>query len=143
MWCRANVAAGTWDQHGHSEGPKKALVMPAVSARFYFANATDAEAFRNLWGAEATLMAPSSTCNTRPGMSDNAREKLAACLNYSATPSGAGKHPYFDACAQWFNNLSPDDKETVLDVIDCVASSHSDIAESIAATLPPAPRCRL
>jgi len=88
-------------------------------------------------------MARSSARNVRPSLSDDPRDKLAACLNYSATPSGAGKHPYFDACAQWFKNLSSDDKKTVLDVIDCVASSHSDIAESIAATLPPAPRCPL
>jgi hypothetical protein len=48
MWCRVNVAAGTWAQHGHSERPK-ARAMPAVSARFYFANETDAEAFRRRW----------------------------------------------------------------------------------------------
>ena len=52
MWCRANVPAGTWDQHGHSERPKKARVMPAVSARFYFASEGDAEAFRKLWAAD-------------------------------------------------------------------------------------------
>jgi hypothetical protein len=44
IWCRANVGAGTWAQHGHSERPK-VRAMPAVSARFYFANETDAEAF--------------------------------------------------------------------------------------------------
>ena len=48
MWCRGNVAAGTWAQHGHSERPK-ARAMPAVSARFYFASEADAEAFRQLW----------------------------------------------------------------------------------------------
>jgi len=52
MWCRANVAAGAWEQHRHSEGPKKARVMPAVSARFHFLNEADAEAFRKLWAAD-------------------------------------------------------------------------------------------
>jgi len=48
MWCRANVAAGTWSQHGHSERPK-ARAMPAVSARFYLASEADAEAFKKRW----------------------------------------------------------------------------------------------
>ena len=48
MWCRVNVGAGTWAQHGHSERPT-ARAVPAVSARFYFANEADAEAFRRLW----------------------------------------------------------------------------------------------
>ena len=73
-------------------------------------------------------------------MSGDAADKLAACLNYSATPDGAARHLYFDACARWFNSLSPDDEETVLTVIDCVAGPHGDIAESIAASLPPAPK---
>lgn len=50
MWCRANVGAGTWAQHGHFERPEPRAV-PAVSARFYFANAADAETFRKLWAA--------------------------------------------------------------------------------------------
>jgi len=48
IWCRANIGAGTWAQHGHSERPK-VRAMPAVSARFYFANEADAEAFRRQW----------------------------------------------------------------------------------------------
>jgi hypothetical protein len=76
-------------------------------------------------------------------LSDKPADKLAACLNYSGRPDGAAPHPYFDACAQWFNALSADDKETVLTVIDCVAGPNGDIAESIAASLPPAPRCPL
>ena len=76
-------------------------------------------------------------------MSGAAADKLAACLNYAAIPDKAAHHPYFDACARWFNSLSPDDKETVLTVIDCVAGPHGDIAESMAASLPPAPRCPL
>jgi hypothetical protein len=76
-------------------------------------------------------------------MSGDAADKLAACLNYAATPDKAAHHPYFDACARWFNSLSPDDKETVLTVIDAVAGPHSGAAESIAASLPPAPKCPL
>jgi hypothetical protein len=48
MWCRANVAAGNWSQHGHSER-LKARAIPAVSARFYFANKIDAEEFGKRW----------------------------------------------------------------------------------------------
>jgi hypothetical protein len=50
MWCRQNIGAGMWAQHGHFERPK-VHAMPAVSARFYFANETDAEAFRKRWPA--------------------------------------------------------------------------------------------
>jgi hypothetical protein len=74
-------------------------------------------------------------------MSGAAADKLAACLNYAATPDDAARHPYFDACVRWFKSLSPDDKEIVLTVIDAVAGPHTDAAESIAATLPPAPKC--
>jgi len=51
MWCRENVTAGMWAQHGHFERPK-VRAMPAVSARFYFANETDTEAFRERWVAD-------------------------------------------------------------------------------------------
>ena len=78
-----------------------------------------------------------------PVMSGDARDKLAACLNYCAMPAGSAHHAYFDACARWFNLLSPDQKETVLTVIDCVAGPHGNAAEGIAATLPPAPTCPL
>jgi len=50
MWCLTSVPAGAWDQRGHSERTHKRTV-PAVSARFYFANAADAEAFRKLWAS--------------------------------------------------------------------------------------------
>jgi hypothetical protein len=48
MWCRRNIVAGTWAQHGHFQRPQP-RATPAVTARFYFANSTDAEAFRKLW----------------------------------------------------------------------------------------------
>jgi hypothetical protein len=50
MWCRANIVAGMWAKHGHSERPK-ARAMPAVFARFYFASEADAEAFKKRWKA--------------------------------------------------------------------------------------------
>jgi len=46
-WCRANIAAGAWDQHGRSE---KALgQVPVDFARFYFATEADADLFRWRW----------------------------------------------------------------------------------------------
>ena len=48
MWCRRNTPAGTWAQHGHG-GRSGSGGTPAVSARFYFANEADAEAFRRQW----------------------------------------------------------------------------------------------
>jgi hypothetical protein len=84
-----------------------------------------------------------TSCTVKPALSDNPADKLAACLNYSARPAAAADHPYFDAYARWFDSLLSDDKETVLTVIDCVAGPHGDIAESIAVSLPPAPRCPL
>jgi len=45
--CRENFAAGTWDQHRHTERRKGEA--PADFARFYFVNEADAEAFRERW----------------------------------------------------------------------------------------------
>jgi hypothetical protein len=50
MWCRQNIGAGMWAQHGHFERPKP-RAAPAVSACFYFASEADAERFRRLWAA--------------------------------------------------------------------------------------------
>jgi hypothetical protein len=47
VWCRANIAAGEWDQHGRSE---KALgQVPIDFARFYFMTGADADLFRWRW----------------------------------------------------------------------------------------------
>lgn len=46
-WCRQNVAAGAWTQHGRSEGHKRNRL--ADVARFYFTTEADAEAFRRRW----------------------------------------------------------------------------------------------
>jgi hypothetical protein len=44
QWCRENVTAGEWAQHGHQVRRKGE--RPADFARFYFATTGDAEAFR-------------------------------------------------------------------------------------------------
>lgn len=46
-WCRANISAGTWEQHGHST--RKPGQIPQDHAKFYFASADDAELFRWKW----------------------------------------------------------------------------------------------
>jgi hypothetical protein len=40
----------------------------------------------------------------------------------------------------WHQKLSADDRETCLTLAEVIASAHKDDAESIAASLPPAPR---
>jgi hypothetical protein len=50
---------------------------------------------------------------------------------------------YFDACLEWRERLSPDQQETCRTLADLLGSAHKDAAESIAASLPAAPRCPL
>ena len=50
MWCRQNVPAGTWAQHGCSERPGGNRRL-ADFVRFYFMTEADAEAFRLKWQA--------------------------------------------------------------------------------------------
>jgi hypothetical protein len=81
-------------------------------------------------------------------MSNDARDKLMAALNW---PYGQWKRSaeyvrapmYFDACLEWYERLSDGDHETVLTLADVMGSAHKGAAESIAASLPPAPRCPL
>ena len=47
QWCRENVAAGAWAEHGHQVRRKGE--RPIDFARWYFANEADAEAFRRQW----------------------------------------------------------------------------------------------
>jgi hypothetical protein len=49
---------------------------------------------------------------------------------------------YFDACWEWFQALPEEDQETVV-TLAVVGSPHKGAAESMAAHLPPAPRCPL
>jgi len=86
--------------------------------------------------------------NVRPSLSSDARDKLHAALNWSygkLKRSGTyGTAPmYFDACLEWHERLSADDQELVRTLADVVAGPHKAAAESMAASLPPAPRCPL
>ena len=47
-WCRENMEAGDWTQHGHTE--RQPPELPTHVARFYFAEAGMVEAFRQRWG---------------------------------------------------------------------------------------------
>ncbi len=93
-------------------------------------------------------MARSDARNVNPSLSSDPRDKLLAALNWSY---GKLKHSdpydrapmYFEACLEWHERLSADDQETCRTLADVVGSPHRDAAESIAASLPPAPRCPL
>jgi hypothetical protein len=47
-WCRARVPQPAWAYHGHTVRPSK-RAAPVHCARWYFAEATDAEAFKQRW----------------------------------------------------------------------------------------------
>ena len=53
-WCRANITAGEWAQHGHSE--KEAGQIAIDYARFYFMTADDADLFRWRWMPDSLAM---------------------------------------------------------------------------------------
>ncbi len=46
-WCRENMEAGEWAQHGHTEYQPPEL--PTHVARFYFMEAKVADTFRQSW----------------------------------------------------------------------------------------------
>jgi hypothetical protein len=46
-WCRESLDSAEWDQHVRKE--REAGEVLVDLARFYFANAADAEAFRRRW----------------------------------------------------------------------------------------------
>ena len=49
-WCRANVAAGAWAQHGFMDKKRRdEHGVPIDFTRWYFLNDADAEAFRQRW----------------------------------------------------------------------------------------------
>ena len=91
-------------------------------------------------------MARPSARNVEPSLSDDPRDKLAAALSWSW---GKQKNSiqyerapmYFDACLEWHERLSADDKELVLTLADVMGSAHKAAAEGMAASLPAAPRC--
>jgi hypothetical protein len=73
-------------------------------------------------------------------MSGSSFDKMMACLNWPCTASDFKLAPdYFDACARWWNRLSPGHRETALTVIDVYGGPHRSAAEGIAASLPKCP----
>jgi hypothetical protein len=93
-------------------------------------------------------MARTSTRNVNPSLSSDPRDKLLAALGWRyGTRKDSAEYRrapiYYDLLAQWHERLSADDKELVLTLADVMGSAHKDAAESMAASLPPAPRCPL
>ena len=93
-------------------------------------------------------MARRDTRNVNPSLSSAPRDKLLAALYWSYGKLKGStvyqKAPmYFDGCLQWHERLSADDQELVRTLADVMASAHNDSAETMAASLPPAPRCPL
>jgi hypothetical protein len=93
-------------------------------------------------------MARSSARNVNPSLSSDPRDKLRAALDWQTGKWRRGadydRAPmYFDACLASHERLSADDKDLVLMLADVMASAHKDAAASMAASLPPAPRCPL
>ena len=83
---------------------------------------------------------------TKAGISELSKapaDKLAACLSSAVrqSPDYPTHRQYFDACARWWAELTPLQRDTVQIVQDCYAGPHRDAAESIAASLPSAPKC--
>ena len=90
-------------------------------------------------------MARTTARHVRPSLSDDARDKLLAALNWSygkvKDSTTYGRAPmYFDACLEWHERLSADDKQLVLTLADVIGSAHKGTAEGMAASLPAAPR---
>ena len=80
------------------------------------------------------------------GISHNSRDaadKLYACLNHGTNVGSAAyltNPDYFNACARWHAELSPQEKETVLVAIDAFTHARWDAAAEIASSLPSAPK---
>ena len=54
-WCHDHVAAGTWEEHAHSDDRLDADGIRIDFARFYFRDEADAERFRQEWLTESRL----------------------------------------------------------------------------------------
>jgi len=95
-------------------------------------------------------MARTTARTVRPALSDEPSDKLAGALCY---PIGKWKRRddpvytaapfYYDQVWDWFQLLLPEHHDTVLTLADVVGSAHKNAAETMAASLPPAPRCPL
>ena len=99
-------------------------------------------------GRKVRLIARKDARNVKPSLSSDVRDKLHDALNcwHGKVKQGTAYErvpPYFDACWEWYGKLSADNQGLVLTLADVVGSSHKDAAESMAASLPAAPRCPL
>jgi hypothetical protein len=93
-------------------------------------------------------MARTSARNVNPSLSSEPRNKLLAALGWHYGKQKASaeyrRAPiYYDLYLEWHERLSADDQETCCTLAYVVGSPHRDAAETIAASLPPAPRCPL
>ena len=75
------------------------------------------------------------------------RDKLAAALGWHYGQFKQSREYriapiYFDMLVEWHEKLSAEDKELVLTLADVVGSAHKGAAETMAASLPPAPGVR-
>ena len=52
-WCHDHVAAGTWEEHAHSDERRDERGIKINFARFYFSDQVDAERFRRAWLPDA------------------------------------------------------------------------------------------
>jgi hypothetical protein len=79
-------------------------------------------------------------------LSDDPADKVLAALSGMVAKEVAGhsRAPlYFDACREWYDSLSCEQRETVLRVVEAYTCWGEKAAARIAADLPPAPRCPL
>jgi hypothetical protein len=84
--------------------------------------------------------------NVRPPLSDDPRDTLSAALNWHyAKLKGAtyDRAPMsFDACREWHDKLTPDQRETCLTLADVIASAHKGRGRehrcaAVSAVMPP------
>jgi hypothetical protein len=77
--------------------------------------------------------------------SHDATDKMLACLNHSVRsgPEYQQERNYFDACARWWGELTPEQRETGSVAINAFTHHHRKGAEGIVAVLPAAPKCPL
>jgi hypothetical protein len=74
-------------------------------------------------------------------LSDDAEDKLKACLNQCWTRSrDISGRTYFVACARWWSELTPKQQEASIAVIDAYRLAHFTTAAKRAAVLPSAPK---
>jgi hypothetical protein len=72
-------------------------------------------------------------------LSNDPEDKRCACLNHEWTADAYSFAPgYFDACARWWNSLSPYQRDLGLDMISF--HDRPEAVEQLGPELPSAPR---